>query len=93
MYGQDEREFQIELTKLKMKHKTKSHTFIGIVILEFFLFWVIGNYLNITINPWLLTVTASMFIIGIFTIVVFVWDLHDIEKALTALKRKYGWEN
>jgi hypothetical protein len=92
LYGQDDREFQIELTRIKMKYKTKSSTFFGVVVLEFFLFWVIGNFLYVTLNPWLLTITASMVIIGFFTILVFLWDLHDIEKALSALKQKYVWQ-
>ena len=92
MYGQDEREFQLELTRVKMKHKTKSTTFFGVIVLEFFLFWVTGNFLSATLDPWLLPVTAGMVIIGVFTILMFLWDLHDIEKAVNALKQKYTWQ-
>ena len=92
MFGQDEREFQIELANIQMKHKTKQITFFGVIVLEFSLFWVIGNLLFATLNPWLLITTVGMFIIGVFTILLYLWDLQDIEKEIITLKQKYTWQ-
>ncbi len=92
MHGQDEREFQIELAKVQMKHKTKLITFFGVVVLEFSLFWVIGNLLFVPINQWQLVATVGMIIIGAFVLLLFWWDLKDIEKEAQALREKYTWQ-
>ncbi len=91
MYGQDEREFQIELAQVQMKYKTKLITFFGIVVLEFFLFWLFSNLLFATFNPWQLVATTGMIIVGAFVLLLFWWDLKDIEKEARALKKKYTW--
>lgn len=75
-----------------MKHKTKRITFFAVIILEFLLFWMTGNFLFATQNPGLLATTAGMVIIGVFTILLYLWDLHDIEKEVRALKQKYTWQ-
>jgi len=92
LHGQDEREFQIELANVQMKHKTKLFTFFGVVVLEFSLFWVVGNLLFAPINQWQLVATVGMIIIGAFVLLLFWWDLKDIEKEAQALRKKYTWQ-
>ncbi len=74
-----------------MKYKTKLITFFGIVVLEFFLFWLFSNLLVATFNPWQLVATTGMIIVGAFVLLLFWWDLKDIEKEARALKKKYTW--
>ncbi len=92
MYGQDEREFQIELAQVQMKYKTKLVTFFGIVVLEFFLFWLFSNVFFVPFNPWQLVATTGMVIVGAFVLLLFWWDLKDIEKEARALRKKYTWQ-
>ncbi len=91
MLDQDEREFQIELASKQMRHKAKLITLFGVIILEFSLFGVINIYLSLTFNPWLAVTTAAMTVIGLFTILLYFWDLQDIEKETRKLKEKYTW--
>ena len=35
---------------------------------------------------------GRMLVVGVFTILMFLWDLHDIEKTVNALKQKYTWQ-
>ena len=92
LLDQDEREFQIELASKQMRHKTKLITLFGVIVLEFSLFGVINGYLCLTFNPWLAVTTAAMTVIGLFTILVYFWDLQDIEKETRKLKEKYTWQ-
>ena len=91
MYGQDEREFQIELANIKMKHKTKRITFFAVIVLEFSIFWGISNLFALQ-NPWSILVLAVMVSVGVFTILLYLWDLQDIEKEIRSLKQKYTWQ-
>ena len=91
MHGQDEREFQIALANIQMKHKTKRSTFFAIMVFEFLILWILGNYLSKVQYAWLLAVTLGMIVIGAFTVLLFLWDLHDLEREVSALKQKYTW--
>lgn len=92
LLDQDEREFQIELASKQMRHKAKLITLFGVIIMEFSLFGVINIYLSLTFNPWLAVTTAAMTVIGLFTILLYFWDLQDIEKETRKLKEKYTWQ-
>jgi hypothetical protein len=74
-----------------MKHKTKRITFFAVIVLEFSIFWGISNLFALQ-NPWSILVLAVMVSVGVFTILLYLWDLQDIEKEIRSLKQKYTWQ-
>lgn len=87
----EERRFQIELTRLQMKHEAKLIVLFGILILEFSIFGVLYALLYIMFNPWSLVTIIGLIAIILLTIFSYSRELQAIEKETQDLIKKYTW--
>lgn len=91
----EDRELQIELARLQMKHQTTLSAFFGLLAVEFSLFGIVyGLYhttSNVQLKPWFLLVMLVLIPIVFFTIRQFSKILKGLEEQTRSLKMKYVW--
>lgn len=91
----EDRELQIELARLQMKHQTILSTFFGLLAVEFSLLGIVYGFhhttSNVQLKPLFLLVMLVSIPIIFFTISHFSKILKELEEQTGSLRMKYVW--
>jgi len=91
----EDRELQIELARLQMKHQTTLSAFLGLLAAEISLFGIVYALYYTTSSEqskvWFLLVMFGFIFIIFFTIRYFSKQLKEIEEQTKSFRKKYVW--